>query len=711
MLLASAAKSLRLSLAVGAAVLAGATATSQSLLTLANQRLGIGVERASGAVAQLQDLRTGENFARPGTGLWELQLRTGGELRTLKPSQAGSSEDEPLPDHHSGRRLIWRGFPAPCPSNLAVEVVIVLDRRDGISRWRIAVQGLERQELTQVRFPVIHGVPPQSHEQLAVPVWMGQLTSEPRRLLRGNDGKGRRLEWHYPGELSMQCLAFWGDRAGLYVACNDTAAFRKVLAMRGDGAGGIGCELLHWPELGEPAERQWTLPYDVVIGTFQGDWFTAAERYRSWATNQAWAADSRLSRGVAPQWISDTALWVWNRGRSEGVLPPAMELQRQLGLPVSVFWHWWHGCAYDTGFPEYLPPREGAEKFRSALARSHRQGVNALVYMNQRLWGMTTESWNREGAARWAVKSPDGQIHPEIYNTFTRAPCASMCLGTAFWRNTYASLAEQAVSGLGVNGIYMDQACLSLSCYDATHGHPVGGGTYWVNGFRLLASDIRARCAGTAGKRPATPPPVPARGGEALLTSSSTIRRGSVPALAGEGCGEPWLPYLDLMLSLQVSKERYAAPDGWETIPFFHAVYHPYAVLFGNYSSLTMPPYDELWPKEFAPAERLKLLDRQFVSQFCLEQARAFVWGQQPTLANFTLSQLNSRAAEIDYVLRLAKLRNHASKYLLRGTLLRPPRIEVAEAIIPSSRLSIYAGQQGGLKVFDKKVSLAIGAA
>jgi hypothetical protein len=108
------------------------------------------------------------------------------------------------------------------------------------------------------------------------------------------------------------------------------------------------------------------------------------------------------------------------------------------------------------------------------------------------------------------------------------------------------------------------------------------------------------------------------------------------------------------MLSLQVSKERYAAPDGWETIPFFHAVYHPYAILFGNYSSLTMPPYDELWPAEFAPKEPLKLLDRSYSTQFCLEQARAFVWGQQPTIANFTSTQLKTRAAEIDYLLHLA---------------------------------------------------------
>ena len=48
-----------------------------------------------------------------------------------------------------------------------------------------------------------------------------------------------------------------------------------------------------------------------------------------------------------------------------------------------------------------------------------------------------------------------------------------------------------------------------------------------------------------------------------------------------------------------------------------------------------MPPYDDLWPAASAPAEPLKLLDRKYSRQFCLEQARAFVWGQQPTIANF----------------------------------------------------------------------------
>jgi len=161
------------------------------------------------------------------------------------------------------------------------------------------------------------------------------------------------------------------------------------------------------------------------------------------------------------------------------------------------------------------------------------------------------------------------------------------------------------------------------------------------------------------------------------------------------------------MLSLEVSRERYASPDGWETIPFFNAVYHDCAITFGNYSSLTLPPYDDLWPAEFAPKEPLKLLDRKFSRQFYLEQARAFVWGQQPTVANFLPVHLTQRAEETEFATRLARIRSRTAKYLLHGTFLRPLPLNVPEGLLDMSRLSIYAGQQGGLTNFQKRVSLA----
>jgi len=174
--------------------------------------------------------------------------------------------------------------------------------------------------------------------------------------------------------------------------------------------------------------------------------------------------------------------------------------------------------------------------------------------------------------------------------------------------------------------------------------------------------------------------------------------------LAGEGVGESWLPHLDLMLSLQVSMERYAAPGQWEPIPFFNAVYHGYTIQYGNYASLTRPPYDSLWPKEFAPEKPLQLLDAKFCYQFRLEQARSFVWGQQPCLANFTAEQLTKRTAELEYLKRLALLRSQTLPYLLHGTFLGFPDTEIPDMKIPMSRLSIYAGQQDAVQEYAKQV-------
>ena len=643
---------------------------------MTSKDLQLGVDTTSGALVELVDIESRRNLAGVATnldGLWRIDVAG---IGTLTPKSAREFATDRLTGKSNGLRLRWSRFDLAQAPDLRVEVTIALQKNRALSDWRIAVHNRAGHNLEAIRFPRLLNVPELPRERLAVPQWLGEQVENPRALLHDAEGNSKRWEWFYPGILSLQCVALsTSDGAGLYAACDDTRGYLKDFAVFGGGDTGFNLEIVHKPERETHPRKNYILPYTVQLGAIRGDWFAAAALYRSWATNQPWATGSRLRRGLVPSWVTNTALWVWNRGASPGVIDPAIALQKELGLPVSVFWHWWHGCAYDVGFPEYLPPREGEESFKAALERAHKHDVHAIVYMNQRLWGMTTTSWTNEDAERFAVKAHDGRVHPEVYNTFTKSPCASMCMGTEFWRNKYAGLATTAFRQLGVDGIYMDQACSSLACYDPHHGHPIGGGTYWMGGFRTLAADLRRRC---------------------------NIRGG--PALAGEGCGENWLPYLDLMLALQVSRERYAGPNHWETIPFFHAVYHGYEVAYGNYSSLTLPPYDELWPAEFAPKEPLKLLDHKFSRQFYLEQARAFVWGQQPTLANFLPSQLVERSEEIAFVLRLAQVRMRALQYLQDGVMLAPPRVETPCAEIPMSRLSIYAGQQSGFSEFQKVV-------
>jgi hypothetical protein len=663
-----------------------AAGEAPSELVVENQHLRIILDGQNGGWRHLVDRRTNRELmdadGQP-EHLWKLHMSVSGQPCEVASRDAASLEFHVLTDEQDAARIVWKDFELPGLASLRVSAVVRLDAEIANSYWQLEIDKPLQSSVQQIDFPRIPALAVQDDERLAVPLWMGQEISHPRRLLCEGGPAGRQLAWSYPGHLSMQCVAFYSKHGtGLYAACRDTNVLRKTFCLSGlDDR--VGLEVWHYPLHTDRRTEHVELPYPVVIGAFQGDWFTVAERYRRWGSQQTWAQNSRLHRGNVPGWVTDTSLWIWNRGRSKNVLPPAAEFRQRLGLPVSVFWHWWHGCAYDIGFPEYLPPREGTTSFQQAVARAHDDDLHMIVYMNQRAWGLSTDSWQRERAERFAVKDPDGNIRREVYNTFTRDALVPMCLATSFWRNKYAGLAEEAVRDLGVDGIYMDQACSQLPCFDPDHNHPPGGGNTWIQGFRDLSDDIRLRCA-----------------------SSRRV------ALAGEGCGEAWLPYLDMMLALQVSRERYAAlDDAWEPIPFFHAVYHPYGITYGNYSSLTMPPYDELWPAESAPEDALALLDRRYSQQFYLEQARTFVWGQQPALANFQTRQFTERPEEIDYLLRLARLRQQYRNYLLYGQFLQPPGLNAPRATLDFSRLSIYAGQQDRLTSRRKDHSLALAGA
>lgn len=645
---------------------------------LDNGSVALTFDARNGSLVSMRDVATGFDLMEPGApALWELTYL--GDVGAVRATDANAFSFEERPGESPSINLMWSEFAG---SALRVTAQVSAPQGSRVATWRIHVGPSETRIVDRVHFPRVGQVRRRDKESVAVPIWMGEETSRARTLLNGPKGEARRREWEYPGIVSMQFLAVYGgDAPGLYVATNDTETQRKKFALFGDGASGLGVEVVHLPEA-DPAKRGYESNYDCLTGPFAGDWFSAAERYRAWGSAQAWARESRLKADTVPAWVKDTGIWVWNRGRSPGVLGPAAALQSAANVPVSVFWHWWHGCAYDTGFPEYLPPREGTDAFREAVAAAHEKDLHAIVYMNQRLWGMQTESWTREGAERFSVKDADGKPHVEVYNIFTKAPCAPMCMGTSFWRDTYAGLAQRAILDLGVDGVYMDQACASLSCYDPTHGHVPGGGRFWMDGFRALAADIRSRCS----------------------TASSVT-------LAGEGCGETWLPHLDLMLSLQISRERYAAPGDWEPVPLFQAVYHDAAILYGNYSSLTHPPYDDLWPAAYAPKEPLKLLDRKFACQFRLEHARSLLWGQQITLANFTEEQLSKRAEEIAFMLRLARARHAARAFLQDGVMLRAPVFDAPKETIPISRLSIYAGQQDQVKEYEMETPLVLGSA
>ena len=87
---------------------------------------------------------------------------------------------------------------------------------------------------------------------------------------------------NYPGQwASTQLMAYYNSAGGLYMACDDATGLPKFIdrVMEEDG---VTLGMAHYPGTCGPGETR--LPYNVVIGTFHGDWYRAAEIYRDWAT-------------------------------------------------------------------------------------------------------------------------------------------------------------------------------------------------------------------------------------------------------------------------------------------------------------------------------------------------------------------------------------------------------------------------------------------
>jgi len=572
--------------------------------------------------------------------------------------------------------LKWEKFEGV--KDLKVMVRVRLDESKPLSYWSIHMEGMKGILMESLEFPKVEGIKDLGNEALATSTWMGSLIKNPRGVLAERKPGFRQMHWFYPGSMSMQLMALYNpEKIGFYASCNDTLSYAKDFSLSLDTLNTLKYGIVNLPVMDSDL-KSYSPSYEAIIGSFRGDWITAAEMYRDWGTKQSWCTKSRFTRGMRPAWLDSTALWVWNRGKSENVLRPATELKKNLGLPVNVFWHWWHNCSYDDYFPEYFPPREGKKSYMTAITAAQKEGLRAIVYMNSFQWGDSTESWKNENAQPYAVKDMDGKLRSHVYNIFTGKSLTPMCIATEFWRNKYSSLCDSAVNTYHTNGVYMDQACMNMSCYDKGHGHPVGGGNYWVESFGKLTQQIRSK-----------------------------ISDQTQPMLAGEGSGESWIPFLDAFLTLPVSVERYAGVGNSETIPLFQAVYHEYAVTYGSYSSLVSPPYDELWPKKYAPAETERPLSKEFNQQFLMEQARSFVWGLQPTIANYHTFLSSERKEEIDYLKEMVNLRHRALKYLLYGEFCRSPKIESPEEEIKISKLSIYAGREGkSVTTFRKRVPL-----
>ncbi len=576
--------------------------------------------------------------------IWEIEFKhTSNRLVTIdnKVECNRTYNIEKSPDSSNlTLHLYWKDITLGTEKNAVdVHATIRLDK-SSLSYWQINVENRSKHFGTwEITYPSIKGLRASEDEdvELAIPDFSGRLLKNPVKKIPemlDDDPRPPQVMSYPSARCTMQFSTLFEGKNnnGLYLATHDGKAYVKKFGYNVDEKDrSLKYGIRNYPEgMGIPGSKSsYTMPYEAVIGVYEGDWITASKIYHDWAINQKWCSKGKLSqREDIPKWYLNTVVW-FSGGPTDNMIP----LAKYLDVPTSFQWYNWHEIPFDTFYPDYFPPiAEFSEKSKQLQSA----GIKITPYINSRIWDMNSKSWSSENPQSAACKVPyklfddlisysrwpsrvwqDLAISMDHWN---ENPFAVMCPTTKVWQDKQSEIITRLVSEYGMNGVYMDQtaSCQPVYCFDPTHGHSIGGGNYWVEGNRKMVE----LCKENARKK----------NPEMILTT--------------EDFAEPYIDVFDGLLACNTSS---IAP---ELIPMFNYVYSGYCLRFG---------------RSFRNSSGLP---------FMMRNAQMFLWGEQ--MGWFDPNILNMESPEAKYLKGLCRAldKETVKKFLFFGEMVRPPKLE-----------------------------------
>lgn len=513
------------------------------------------------------------------------------------------------------------------------EVELVLRPEGGSVFWRGEAKLAGTTAMCwRLDFPVLDGVGRREGDDhgdaIIEPDGWGRLLPRPTAT---------RYQGRYPGGgATMQFIGYSRDNATLGVIARDGRCFIKDLVAQGsEDTHTVALEVRHYPEeMGQTQTCRW--PYEVETVALQGGWFTLAQHYRAWATQQVWCEGGRNRRRQdSPDWFRKLVWW-HHDGTRDGKALTNTFAHLRAAVPYAMAFHWynWHHIPFDNFYPDYFPVNSYVPEVHTQLREWK---IPVMPYINGHLWDTQAQSFTNENAVRWAMKKADGSLYIEHWNKHDHS---TACPFTAAWQNKMVSVTDRLFREVGVDAVYLDQigATQAQLCYDATHGHPRGGGDHYVAGYWKLLQAVRAN---------------------ARHINPNT-------ALTTEDTAEPYIRYLDGTLMC-----NRANPD---SIPFFPAVYHDHIAQFGLY---------------------IHEPEIQAGVTFRSKEAMLFQFGAQLGWNGTSWSEAPAHQEKFRWLAQLAAYRQLGLDWLAYGDMLPPPRVtlrngaplpRIAETWIQSKR-------------------------
>ena len=338
-------------------------------------------------------------------------LTEGREFRQI------ASADAKQVDIRSTEKALTAAFSGLGGFDLGATVTVRMADQDPLSYWSISIRNHAGVAITDVQFPFVvspyhlGGAP--GTEALLQPLTTGRFVQAPGPQDLEPDSPHAwqfRPEnfdtHHYPGLTFAQFLAYYNNRAGLYISCQDDSGSIKLIKPVHSRAGGLRLGFSHVGDW--PADGERDLGYNVVLQTFKGDWYDAAGIYRDWSLKQRWATAPLHKRTDVPDWLLDSPPHIIIRMQGQvdagptepnheflpysRLVPLLEKVSERLAAPVvPVVMSWERPGPWV--YPDCLPPVGGDEALHKFTELARAKGWHVGSYCNGTRW-VTGHFWS-----------------------------------------------------------------------------------------------------------------------------------------------------------------------------------------------------------------------------------------------------------------------------------------------------------------------------
>jgi len=371
-----------------------------------------------------------------------------------------------------------------------LKATITISTKNNQSKWGLSVKGLGKHfSLMEIAFPKFN-IKSDGNDNFFLPYHFGRVVPNPSKHINFSGINGL-----YPRGwgATMQYLAYYNNKYGLYFGFHDPKATLKRFSVHNSNGGVLLSGHIIAPNK-TIAGNDWNMSGLFELDSYKGDWYEASQIYKKWVFAHAEYRPKNTPNRIARQKrAGEIAVWgldgIYGNGSDiKKVERLIRNFKNFMDVPIGVHWYEWYGKPIDVDFPEIFPAIDGLKGVVSRLKKSYGDQIFIDAYMNGLLYDSHLPSYKKVYKKDTA---DNANAKPYKFGRTLRY----MCPTSHKWQEIMVASANKIASVLGTDGVYIDMvtATAPKECMNKAHNHPIGGGSYWREGYKQMFAKIHQK--------------------------------------------------------------------------------------------------------------------------------------------------------------------------------------------------------------------------